>query len=51
MIWNQEFIKEKGENIKRWFENDYENYDIVVEYDGHLEAKNKNYSVYDCGTS
>lgn len=26
------------ENIKRWFENDYENYDIA-EYDGNLEAK------------
>ena len=26
------------ENIKRWFENDYENYDIT-EYDGHLEAR------------
>lgn len=25
-------------NVKRWFENDYENYDIY-EYDGHLEAK------------
>ena len=25
------------ENIKRWFENDYRNYDIE-EYDGHLEA-------------
>lgn len=25
-------------NIKRWFENDYENYD-VTEYDGHLEAR------------
>ena len=25
------------ENIKKWFENDYENYDIV-EYDMHLEA-------------
>jgi hypothetical protein len=24
-------------NIKRWFENDYENYHID-EYDGHLEA-------------
>ena len=28
------------ENIIRWFENDYENYDIV-EYDGHLEARTK----------
>ena len=28
------------ENIKRWFENDYENYEIT-EYDGHLEAKTK----------
>lgn len=27
-------------NIKRWFENDYENYEIT-EYDGHLEAKTK----------
>ena len=26
------------ENIKRWFKNDYENYDIT-EYDGHLEAR------------
>ena len=26
------------ENIRRWFENDYENYDIA-EYDGNLEAK------------
>ena len=26
------------ENIKRWFENDYENYD-VTEYEGHLEAR------------
>ena len=26
------------ENIKRWFENDYENYD-VREYEGHLEAR------------
>lgn len=26
------------ENIKRWFENDYEKYDIH-EYDGNLEAK------------
>lgn len=26
------------ENIKRWFENDYENYDIT-EYEGHLEAR------------
>lgn len=26
------------ENIKRWFENDYEKYDIY-EYDGNLEAK------------
>lgn len=26
------------DNIKRWFENDYENYNIV-EYDGHLEAR------------
>lgn len=25
-------------NVKRWFENDYENYDIV-EYEGHLEAR------------
>ena len=25
-------------NIKRWFENDYENYDIT-EYEGHLEAR------------
>ena len=25
-------------NIKQWFENDYENYDIT-EYDGNLEAK------------
>lgn len=25
------------ENIRRWFENDYRNYDIY-EYDGHLEA-------------
>ena len=30
----------KMENIKRWFENDYENYD-VTEYDGHLEARTK----------
>lgn len=28
------------ENIKRWFENDCEDYDIVA-YDGHLEAKTK----------
>lgn len=28
------------ENIKRWFENDYENYDII-EYGGHLEARTK----------
>lgn len=28
------------ENVKRWFENDYENYEIR-EYDGHLEAKTK----------
>ena len=28
------------DNIKRWFENDYENYD-VTEYDGHLEARTK----------
>ena len=28
------------ENIKRWFENDYENYHIT-EYDGHLEASTK----------
>ena len=28
------------ENIKRWFENDYENYDFE-EYDGHLEARTK----------
>ena len=27
-------------NIKRWFEEDYENYDIH-EYDGNLEAKTK----------
>lgn len=26
------------ENVRRWFENDYENYDIA-EYDGNLEAK------------
>lgn len=26
------------ENIRRWFENDCENYDIA-EYDGNLEAK------------
>ena len=26
------------ENIRRWFKNDYENYDIT-EYSGHLEAK------------
>ena len=26
------------ENIRRWFENDYENYEIA-EYDGNLEAK------------
>lgn len=26
------------ENIKHWFENDYENYDITG-YDGHLEAR------------
>ena len=26
------------ENIKQWFENDCENYDIT-EYDGHLEAR------------
>ena len=26
------------ENVRRWFENDYENYDIT-EYDGNLEAK------------
>ena len=26
------------DNIKRWFENDYENYD-VTEYEGHLEAR------------
>lgn len=25
-------------DIKRWFENDFENYDIV-EYEGHLEAR------------
>lgn len=25
-------------NVKRWFENDYENYEIR-EYNGHLEAK------------
>ena len=30
----------KMENIKRWFENDYENYD-VREYEGHLEARTK----------
>ena len=28
------------ENVKQWFENDYENYDII-EYDGHLEARTK----------
>ena len=28
------------ENIKRWFENDYENYDFE-EYEGHLEARTK----------
>ena len=28
------------ENIKQWFENDYETYDIE-EYDGCLEAKTK----------
>ena len=28
----------KMENIKQWFENDCENYDIT-EYDGHLEAR------------
>lgn len=28
------------DNIKRWFENDYENYDII-EYEGHLEARTK----------
>ena len=27
-------------NIRQWFENDYENYDIV-EHDGSLEAKTK----------
>lgn len=26
------------ENIKRWFENDHERYEIV-EYEGHLEAR------------
>ena len=31
-------MKNNMENIKRWFENDYENYDIV-EYDGNLEAR------------
>ena len=28
------------ENIKRWFENDYENYDFE-EYEGHLEVRTK----------
>lgn len=28
------------ENIKRWFENDYENYEIE-EYEGHLEVTTK----------
>ena len=28
------------ENIRRWFENDYENYDIT-EYSGRLEARTK----------
>lgn len=28
------------ENIKRWFENDYEHYDFE-EYEGHLEARTK----------
>lgn len=28
------------ENIKRWFENDYESYDFE-EYEGHLEARTK----------
>ncbi|MBO5969899.1 MAG: hypothetical protein J6S14_15535 [Clostridia bacterium] len=31
-------MKNTMENIRRWFENDYENYDIA-EYDGNLEAK------------
>ena len=26
------------ENIRKWFENDYENYELM-EYDGHLEAR------------
>lgn len=26
------------ENIKRWFENDYDNYEFI-EFDGYLEAK------------
>ena len=31
-------MKGTMENIRQWFENDYENYDIA-EYDGNLEAK------------
>ena len=31
-------MKGAMENIRQWFENDYENYDIA-EYDGNLEAK------------
>ncbi len=27
-------------DVKRWFENDFENYDIV-EYEGRLEARTK----------